>query len=732
YFVPSYATFTMSPVYSVSLTTGSYLTPASVPASSGTGFTSGPYISYYYGSSVRLTATPQVSGTMYYAVVASDYYPEASEIATMTSTGNAKCYSKGYVTVTAGTEVTTGTLSVPSVTSGYKIVAVLRATNGTYYIPVSSSIASKNVLYAYTPNNSSGFASGTPYVYSISSDKRTVTLAATPLYTGTVYYAVVDSSFNPTAEQIASLTTASAYCYATGYRSVTANTSYADLTMTIKNYSTVTSGMKVVAVLRTSTGYYLPVSGSIITNGTLNPYTNSTAPTAVLNTTVYDGKISNIAPLTLQFSELMYCTGSFGTGLISAQTEATLKSLFTLQGYNTATGQWTTITSSWYDVTASDVSGKTLVTFEPATGKAWPTGYAIRVYVSSSVVNASRLTVQPSSGYYETAGIIESSLVKPSYSIELMTGVTGTVVNGTTVYIEAGTTGFIATLEIIKQSAEDKIYYKVDGGSAVEYTGPSAIKVGTSTIEFWAQRGTLTSPTTTITIVEVAKPVVKLNSLSEGKWIATSNATIAAESIPSGATLYIGGKAGENTLAEVVRSTVGETYLAADGKSLVTQVPDVLTVASGTELSLYAVIKIGGDVVAESETVTVTISSSASTEPIVGNPTIQIIDMAGDYWGVDTHAIVFPGSKLLPDGYAYLVELKVNGMQTDTRKFIDDTTPLYVNSASQIVTTEPENTLANGQKIEITVYVVPNNPTSTISDKVAESATLTCYAPSGD
>lgn len=600
YFVPNYATFAMSPVYSTALTVGSALVPANTAVSVGTGFYSGyPYISYYYGGVVKLTAKPQVSGKMYYAVVTTDYYPTAEEIYSMSSYNNAKCFSTGTLDVTAGTEKTSGTLSVPSNSTGYKIVAVLRSTTGYFYSPVSNSIASRNVLNAYTPNNASGFSTGSPYVYTVSADRRTVTLAATPLYNGTLYYAVVDSSYNPTAAEVAALTTSYSYCYAAGSRTVYANTSYTDLSMTLKNYGTVTSSMKVVAVLRTSTGYFVPVTGVIASGSVLYPYASAAVPTAQLTAATSYGQIADTAPLTLQFSELMYNTYASSSYLLSAQANA--GSLFTLRGYNTATGKWENISSSLYSVSVTNTYNQTFVTFTPAAGKVWPAGYAIRVYVSSSVVNASRQTVQPASGYYQTPGAIVSTVTLPAYTVAKKDGVTGTFYNDV-VYFEEGSTGAVATLTLTKKNASDKLYYKVNGGTAAEYTAALEIQHTDTKIEFWAENGGAKTAVKTITVTKVAKPVVTLNNAASG-WSAASYATVAA-TVPSGGALYLGGTAGENTLAAVQTTTSAKTYLAADGRSLVTAAPSALTVASGTALKLAAEIRVNGAVVAKSADVT--------------------------------------------------------------------------------------------------------------------------------
>ena len=107
------------------------------------------------------------------------------------------------------------------------------------------------------------------------------------------------------------------------------------------------------------------------------------------------GKITDTATLTLQFSELMYNGTATAANLLSKQSDAALKSLFSVYGYNEETEKYEAINSSYYTVSATDVSGKTLVTIKLAEGKTWPAGYALRVYVSNSVINASRLTVTP-------------------------------------------------------------------------------------------------------------------------------------------------------------------------------------------------------------------------------------------------------------------------------------------------------------------------------------------------
>ena len=653
-FVPSYTTFQMTPVCSTALTTGSYLVPVSTEVSTGTGFYAGyPYISYYYGNTVKLTAKTQVKGWMFYAVVASDYYPTASEIAALT-TSDSRCFSKGSMEVAAGVEKTTGTLSVPSNPAGYKLVAVVRAENGYYYNPVSSSIGSKNVLYSYVPNNSSGFAAGTPYVYSVSTDKRTVTLAATPLYTGTVYYAVVDSTYNPTAEQLVTLTTSSAYCYAKGTRAVTANTTYTDLSMELVYPYTVTNGMKVVAVLKTTSGAFVPVSGSIVSNSVLYPYTVAVTPTAVLTApTAGEGKIADTSPLSLQFSELMYAGTVSTANLLSGKDDAALKKLFSVYRYNEETKKYEAIDSSLYTVSATDVSGKTLVTIKLAEGKTWPAGYALRVYVSNSVINASRLTVNPVNGYYQTSGTIVSTVTLPEYKVAMAGGVTGTVYNDV-VYFEAGQEGVIATLTLTKKNASDKLYYKINDGAATEYTTALEIKDTHTKVEFWAENGGSKTDVKLITVVMVAKPVVTLNGTETG-WVASSYATVAA-TVPSAGTLYIAGSAGENTLAAVKTTAGAKSYLAADGKSIVTTAPATLSIASGTALAFTAEIKVNNVVVAKSESVTAKVGAISGGEYA---PSIEVKGLVNGMWANSSKLIV-KEPKYVPSGATLKITSSVN------------------------------------------------------------------------
>ncbi|MDY3285529.1 MAG: hypothetical protein SOX31_03000, partial [Eubacteriales bacterium] len=699
---------------STALTTGSYLVPVSTEVSTGTGFYAGyPYISYYYGNTVKLTAKTQVTGTMFYAVVASDYYPTASEIASLT-TADSRCFSKGSMEVTAGVEKTTGTLSVPSNPTGYKIVAVVRASNGYYYNPVSNSIASKNILYAYVPNNSSGFATGTPYVYSISYDKRTVTLAATPLYTGTVYYAVVDSNYNPTAEQLVALTTASSYCYAKGYRAVSANTTYTDLSMELVYPYTVTNGMKVVAVLKTTSGAFVPVSGSIVSNSVLYPYTVAVTPTAVLTAPVSDGKITDTATLTLQFSELMYNGTATAANLLSKQSDAALKSLFSVYGYNEETEKYEAINSSYYTVSATDVSGKTLVTIKLAEGKTWPAGYALRVYVSSSVVNASRLTVSPVNGYYQTAGAVVSSVTLPTYAVAMKDGVTGTFYNDV-VYFEAGQTGVIATLTLTKKGASDKLYYKLNDGAATEYTSALEIRDTTTKVEFWAENGGSKTDVKLITVAKVAKPVVTLNGTETG-WTASSYATVAA-TVPTAGTLTLGGTAGENTLAAVTTTSGAKSYLAADGKSIVTTAPAALSVASGTALTFAAEIKVNNVAVAKSGSVTAKVGVISGG---VYAPSIEVKGLVNGMWANSSKLIVTE-PKYVPSGATLKITSSVN-----STAFTGAGT-YYVTNKGALSKTEPTD-LNYGNASIVTITAAYYEGTKQVAG-TATTYTITDYVP---
>lgn len=715
-FVPSYTTFQMTPVCSTALTTGSYLVPVSTEVSTGTGFYAGyPYISYYYGNTVKLTAKTQVTGTMFYAVVASDYYPTASEIASLTN-ADSRCFSKGSMEVTAGVEKTTGTLSVPSNPTGYKIVAVVRASNGYYYNPVSNSIASKNILYAYVPNNSSGFATGTPYVYSISYDKRTVTLAATPLYTGTVYYAVVDSNYNPTAEQLVALTTASSYCYAKGYRAVSANTTYTDLSMELVYPYTVTNGMKVVAVLKTTSGAFVPVSGSIVSNSVLYPYTVAVTPTAVLTApTAGEGKIADTSPLSLQFSELMYAGTVSTANLLSGKDDAALKKLFSVYRYNEETKKYEAIDSSLYTVSATDVSGKTLVTIKLAEGKTWPAGYALRVYVSNSVINASRLTVNPVNGYYQTSGTIVSTVTLPEYKVAMAGGVTGTVYNDV-VYFEAGQEGVIATLTLTKKNASDKLYYKINDAPAAEYTTALQIKDTHTKVEFWAENGGSKTDVKLITVAKVAKPVVTLNGTEAG-WTASSYATVAA-TVPTAGTLTLGGTAGKNTLAAIKTTAGAKSYLAADGKSIVTTAPATLSIASGTVLTLSAEIKVNNVVVAKSESVTAKIGVISGGE---NGPIVTVSGLDNGRW-IYSSCLTITEPETRPTNATQII---VKRNSSDSQEFVlstyggklpADGVKVYIKAieGGEMLTTTPP-----AQSVNYT-----NNPEATISIAYYAGSTL--------
>ncbi|MEA4824829.1 MAG: S-layer homology domain-containing protein [Clostridiaceae bacterium] len=748
YFVPTNATFTMTPVYSQTLVYGNYLYALNTSVNTDTGFYTGyPYISYYSGGSLKLTAKPQYSGTMYYAVVAADYYPTAAEIYGMTSSNNTKCYSKGYLAVTAGQQSTTTYLSVPSINAAnYKVVAVLKTTNGGYYAPVANSIVMNYVLYPYNYTVSNGFGSGYPSITDIylSSGKYYADVTVSTIARGTVYLAVVKKDYNPTAKAIVN-----ANKYADPKSNAYIVYSSDDVVLTSANYTMNTTlqipsdyynSYKLVAVFvpYNSTMVYSPVAALLSENATVYSYI-ADAPSAVFSfetaSSANDVPAGNKLYLTYDETMAIYSdvNDDVNTYNLYNYSSASLKDYFKVM-INNGTVQspnWVTVDNTTYDIAVS--SNSKTVTFTLKADKFWPAG-TLRVWVDRHVVNAdlNNHDEDYADNCEEFTFIVKQTAATPTIAV------TKTATNGywynanlaqytSTLYYEADSAsiGSFTLTNNNPTATPGTLYYQRYNASstaidtaAVAYTGAVTLTSDVAFVKYWSELNSVKSVIGTLTVISVAKPVVAFANVNSSMW--TKDSTVKATvTLPTGAALNLNATVGANAaITSVVTSGAGYA-LNAGGTAIVAEanMPTSLTIPSGTALKFNAEVKINGNVVAKSADATATVGAIQSSATA---PKIMPENLAGSSWYAGSKVTISaPDTAPLGSTLYYYTNIEstpveITSPYTKTFSIEDDgtlvspavTTAQYTSSTPTVVITAETRASDGTTVIATTTYTV--------------------------